>query len=70
VQRRRDTTDRRRCWVSLTKAGRAEVDAKESHWRSWLGDALDGISDRDLAVTSQVLERLASRFDTYETYDK
>jgi hypothetical protein len=54
--------------VSLTEAGRAEVGAKEVEWRVWLADALDGISDRDLVVASQVLERLAVRFDAYTVH--
>jgi DNA-binding MarR family transcriptional regulator len=60
VRRRRDDHDRRQCWVSLTEAGRAQVEEKEQHWRAKLADALSDISDDEVVVASKVLDRLAT----------
>jgi len=60
VQRRRDTQDRRQCWVSLTDAGRREVEEQERYWRARMAETLGDISAREVAAATKVLQRIAT----------
>jgi DNA-binding MarR family transcriptional regulator len=66
VQRRRDTHDRRVCWISLTDEGRSEVAEKEAGWSQRLAEVFTDTSDEDLETASRVIERLAAMFDAQE----
>jgi MarR family transcriptional regulator, organic hydroperoxide resistance regulator len=60
VRRRRDDHDRRQCWVSLTDAGRSQVQEKERVWRAKMAVALSDITDDEVAVAAKVLDRIAA----------
>jgi MarR family transcriptional regulator, organic hydroperoxide resistance regulator len=60
VVRRRDEQDRRQCWVSLTDAGRSQVQEKEAGWRARMAAAFADVTDEELAAASKVLDRVAS----------
>ncbi|HVX22137.1 MAG TPA: MarR family transcriptional regulator [Acidimicrobiales bacterium] len=60
VQRRRDAQDRRQCWISLTDAGRREVEEQERYWRNQMAETLGDISPREIAAATKVLQRIAT----------
>jgi DNA-binding MarR family transcriptional regulator len=63
VERRRDDQDRRVCYLSLTDAGRDQVAAKEQRWHETLRSAFSDVSDDDILVAAQVIQRLADVFE-------
>lgn len=69
VHRRQDPDDRRVCWVSLTDAGRAEIEALQKDWDRAFDKAFADVPDRDLAAASRVLERLAEVFREFDVPD-
>ena len=66
VHRRQDEDDRRVWWISLTDAGRAELEALQEEWDRRFDEAFADVSDRDLAAASRVLERLAHVFREFD----
>jgi MarR family transcriptional regulator, organic hydroperoxide resistance regulator len=60
VRRRRDDQDRRQCWVSLTDAGRTQVQEKERSWRTKMAAVFSDVSADELAAASKVLARIAT----------
>jgi DNA-binding MarR family transcriptional regulator len=73
VRRRRDTHDRRQCWVSLTDAGRQQVAEKERYWRARMAVAYSDITPEELAAAIKVIERTAAsmeRLGDDAAYDK
>jgi len=61
VERLRDTADRRVCRVTLTTAGRKQLDTNRSRRTAWLARQLRALPDDDLATLAaavEVLERL------------
>ncbi len=65
ITRRRDETDRRMWWISLTDRGRSELAELRDEWDARFAEAFADTSDRDLAVASRVLERLADVFTAF-----
>jgi DNA-binding MarR family transcriptional regulator len=65
ITRRRDETDRRMWWISLTDKGRAELADIKVDWDTQFARAFADTSDRDLAVASRILERLAEVFHDF-----
>lgn len=63
VERRRSSEDRRCVVVSLTAQGRELVEAKRARWRELIEEALDGLSDEDLAAAARVMHRMAGVLD-------
>jgi DNA-binding MarR family transcriptional regulator len=63
VQRRRDAQDRRQCWVSLTTAGRKEVEDQERYYRQRIEETFADISDRELDAAVKVIERVTAVMD-------
>ncbi|HEX4670457.1 MAG TPA: MarR family transcriptional regulator [Solirubrobacterales bacterium] len=62
VTRRPDPRDGRRALVSLTEAGRAELEADRRHREGWLVAAIEGLSDEEQAAlgrATELLRRLA-----------
>jgi DNA-binding MarR family transcriptional regulator len=66
VHRRQDEDDRRVWWISLTEAGRAELEALQKEWDRRFDEAFADVPDRDLAAAGRVLERLASVFREFD----
>ncbi len=65
ITRRRDEADRRMWWISLTDRGRSELAELQDEWDARFAEAFADTSDRDLAVASRVLERLAEVFTAF-----
>lgn len=59
--RREDPRDRRRAVLKLTSRGRRVSDAAQGTVESAVAETLKGISPRDRAATTRVLERLAAQ---------
>ncbi len=66
VERVRLDTDRRVVVTRLTSAGARQIEAKRAAWQSRWEDALAGLSKRDLAAATNVLERLGAMFEEGE----
>jgi DNA-binding MarR family transcriptional regulator len=64
VTRERDQQDRRQCFVTLTDAGRKEVDEKQAYWRSRMGEIFADVPGQKIASTISVLERLVEVMET------
>jgi DNA-binding MarR family transcriptional regulator len=60
VERRRDTLDRRQCWISLTDTGRKEVEEQERHWRAKMETMFADINAKEIAAAVKVLDRVAA----------
>jgi DNA-binding MarR family transcriptional regulator len=60
VERRRDTQDRRQCWVSLTVAGRKAVEDQERYYRRSVEDTFRGVTDGELDAAVKVIERITT----------
>jgi DNA-binding MarR family transcriptional regulator len=65
ITRRRDETDRRMWWISLTDRGRSELAELGDEWNARFAEAFADTSDRELAIASRVLERLAEVFTAF-----
>jgi len=63
VRRRRDTHDRRQCWVGLTDAGRAQLAAKERYWRTQMAEAFADVDNSEIAAAIKVMERVATSME-------
>jgi DNA-binding MarR family transcriptional regulator len=59
VSRHRDGRDRRQCWISLTEAGREQVEEKERYWRARIAETFADVSRKDIQAATAVVERLA-----------
>jgi DNA-binding MarR family transcriptional regulator len=70
VERRRDTRDRRQCWISLTEAGRWEVEEKERLWRSQMAITFADIPADDIAAATRVLGRVVFAMEQLEVLDE
>ncbi len=70
VQRRRDGQDRRQCWVSLTDAGRREVEEKEQYWRRQMAETLADITPREIAAATKVFQRIATVMEHLDDVDQ
>lgn len=70
VERRRSAVDRRQCWISLTDAGRAEVEAKEQYWRAQMAETFGDVSPEEVAAATRVLERMVSAMERLATQDR
>jgi len=66
VTRRRDDTDRRVSWVSLTTKGRAELAVLREQWDDAFADGFADVSGHDLEIASAALERLAEVFADFD----
>ena len=62
--RRKEGQDRRAKIILLTPRGRAIADKVETVARRIRGDALAGLSDRDIATTVRVLQHVCRALDT------
>jgi len=69
VQRRRDTEDRRRCWISLTDTGRKEVEEQERYWRAKMAEVFADISPEEIAAAVKVNERVAAVIERLSSDD-
>jgi DNA-binding MarR family transcriptional regulator len=67
--RRRDDRDRRLCWISLTDAGRKEVEDKERQWRSHMAVTFSDIPPGDIEAATRVLERLVFAMEHLEVVE-
>lgn len=63
VERVRSEIDRRVVVSRLTEQGREKIAAKHRVWQSRWQEALGDVSEHDLLVATQVLERLGRMFD-------
>jgi len=63
VERRRSADDRRQCWVSLTEAGRREVEDKERYWRAQMAETFAAVSPEEIAAATRVLEQMVSTME-------
>ncbi|HEX3901105.1 MAG TPA: MarR family transcriptional regulator [Mycobacteriales bacterium] len=59
VSRHRDGHDRRQCWITLTDAGREQVEEKERYWRTRMAETFADVSRKDLRAATAIIERLA-----------
>jgi DNA-binding MarR family transcriptional regulator len=66
VTRRRDESDRRVSWVSLTRKGKAELAALRVQWDDAFASGFADVATEDLETASAVLERLAHVFTAFE----
>ena len=69
VQRRRDTQDRRQCWISLTDTGRKEVEEQERYWRKKMGQTFADISPEEIACAVKVMERISAVIESLSAED-
>jgi len=67
VQRRRDTQDRRQCWISLTEAGRQQVEATERYWQARIARTFADITAEEVRVATKVVGRIADVMETLGT---
>lgn len=67
VARRRDTQDRRQCWISLTEAGRHQVEATERYWQARIAQTFADISPEEVRAASKVVDRIAEVMETLGT---
>ena len=63
IKRKEGETDRRAKIILLTTRGRAIADRVETVARRIRGDALSGLSDKDIATTIRVLEHVCRVLD-------
>jgi DNA-binding MarR family transcriptional regulator len=70
VERRRDTEDRRVCWISLTDSGHREVEEQERYWRARMAETFADITPKEIAAAVKVLERLATVMDNLSEADE
>src|SRR5882757_8207658 len=63
IRRKEGETDRRAKIILLTARGRAIADQVETVARRIRGDALSGLSDRDIETTIRVLEHVCRALD-------
>jgi DNA-binding MarR family transcriptional regulator len=66
VTRRRDESDRRVSWVSLTSKGKAELATLRAQWDDAFADGFADVPAEDLETASAVLERLAEVFTDFD----
>lgn len=59
VSRHRDGQDRRLCWITLTEAGREQVEEKERYWRTRMAETFVDVSRKDVLAATAVIERIA-----------
>jgi DNA-binding MarR family transcriptional regulator len=59
VSRHRDSRDRRQCWISLTAAGRTQVEEKEREWQARMAETFADVPHTDLLAATEVINRLA-----------
>ncbi len=64
VERVRCAHDRRVVLTRLTPAGRRQIAAKRAAWQGRWEQALEGVSERELAAAAKVLRRLAGMFES------
>lgn len=65
VQRRRDHQDRRQTWISLTDAGRREVEEKERYWRAMMGEMLADVTAEEIVAATKVLDRITTVIERF-----
>lgn len=65
VQRRRDPHDRRQCWISLTDAGRREVEEKEQYWRAVMGEMLADVTAEEVVAATKVVDRITTVIERF-----
>lgn len=63
VERRRSTSDRRVCNVSLTESGRELLEHKVARWQAHWEAELAEFSEAEIAVAARVLQQIAGIFD-------
>ena len=63
IRRKEGETDRRAKIILLTARGRAIADQVETVARRIRGDALSGLSDRDIGTTIRVLQHVCHALD-------
>lgn len=61
---RADTGDRRTSTVALTDSGRRRHAEREEHLSSLLGEGLADLDDASLVVATEILNRLATLYDS------
>ncbi|HEX3706473.1 MAG TPA: MarR family transcriptional regulator [Mycobacteriales bacterium] len=59
VSRRRNGQDRRQCWISLTDAGREQVEKKERYWQARMTEIFSDVARKDIEAATKVIERAA-----------
>jgi MarR family transcriptional regulator, organic hydroperoxide resistance regulator len=59
VSRHRDGQDRRQCWISLTEAGREQVEERERYWRARMTETFADVSRKDIETATAIIDRLA-----------
>jgi DNA-binding MarR family transcriptional regulator len=64
VQRRRDSTDGRVWWISLTDDGRAVATRHRDAWVATFAGAFAETSDRDLGTAIEVIDRVTEILDS------
>lgn len=67
VARRRDEHDRRSVVITLTPAGRAELEEMRNHWQARWKEALGDLGDEDLRAAATVMRRVAHVLDALGT---
>jgi DNA-binding MarR family transcriptional regulator len=64
VERVRSERDRRVVLTRLTPVGRRQIAAKRAAWQGRWEQALEGVSERELAAAAKVLRRLSGMFES------
>jgi DNA-binding MarR family transcriptional regulator len=59
VVRHRDEADRRKCWISLTDAGRDQVEERERYWRARMVELFADVLPKDILAATAIIERVA-----------
>ena len=66
VTRRRDTVDRRRVWVELTRDGEAVLDQSPDLLQNRFERAFEGLEEWEQSMIITTLERVASMLDAHD----
>jgi DNA-binding MarR family transcriptional regulator len=66
VKRRRDESDRRVWWVSLTSKGRAELAKLQREWDKEFADAFADTPPEHLEIASDVIEQVVRIFEGFD----
>jgi len=70
VERRRDGKDRRQSLISLTDAGRKEVEEQEQYWRRRLSETFADITPEELSSAVKVIELITKTMGTPREVDE
>ena len=63
IERRRSSSDRRVCKVSLSPVGRALVEERQARWQAMWDENFADFSAKELSNTLQVMRRMVQLFD-------